>query len=119
MATIAVAKTSGQDPDLVLLWEALVQGSLDGAAVELPGFAERSVQVTGNFSGPATLTMQGSNDGGTTWATLLDPFGNPIAFTAAGLKQIMELTKEIRPLVSGEDGSTDLDVTIYAKKVAT
>ncbi len=117
MATIDVAKTSGQDPDLVYLWETIVQGSLDGAAIELPGYSDRSVQVTGNFSGPATLTMQGSNDGGTTWATLLDPFGAAVQFTAAGLKQIMELTKEVRPLASGEDGSTDLDVTLYAKKV--
>lgn len=117
MATIAVKKTSGQDPDVVYLWETIVQGSLDGAAIEVPGYADRSVQVTGNFSGPATLTMQGSNDGGTTWASLTDPQGNAIAFTAAGLKQIMELTKEVRPLASGEDGSTDLDVTLYAKRV--
>ena len=116
MATIAVAKTSGQDPDLVYLWEAIVQGSLDGAPIELPGYSERSVQVTGNSSGPASLTMQGRNDG-TNWATLLDPFGAPVVFTAAGLKQIMELTKEVRPLASAVDGSTDLDVTIYAKKV--
>ncbi|MCH8211155.1 MAG: hypothetical protein IIB99_07250 [Planctomycetes bacterium] len=114
MATIAVAKTSGQDAVRTYLWEAIVQGSLDGAAIELPDHADRSVQVTGNFSGPATLTMQGRNDG-TNWVTLLDPFGNAIAFTAAGIKQIMEFTKEIRPLASGVDGSTDLDVTLYAR----
>ncbi len=118
METITVAKTSGHDPDLDYLWEAIVQGSLDGSAIELPGYSERSVQVVGNFSGPATLTMQGRNDGAN-WHTLLDPFGNAVAFTAAGIKQIMELTKEIRPLASGEDGDTDLDVTVYAKKVAT
>ena len=115
MATIDVAKTSGQDPVLTYLWEAIVQGSLDGEAIALPDHADRSVQVVGNFSGPATLTMQGSNDGGTTWAPLTDPQGDAIAFTAAGLKQITEFSGLVRPLASGEDGATDLDVYLYAR----
>ncbi len=115
MATIAVAKTSAQDAVRTYLWEAIVQGSLDGSAIELPDHADRSVQVTGNFGAATVLTMQGSNDGGTTWATLTDLTGNAIAFTAAGLKQISEFTKEVRPLASGEDGSTDLDVFLYAR----
>lgn len=114
MATIEVAKQSAQEPDRTYLWEALVQGSLDGASIEIPGDADRSVQVIGNFSGPATLTFQGSNDD-TNWAPLTDPTGAAIAFTAAGIKQIMEFTRFVRPLVSGEDGSTDIDVFLHVR----
>ena len=115
MATIAVAKTSGQDPVLTYLWEAIIAGSLDGAPIALPDHADRSVQVVGTFD-DATLTMQGSNDGGTTWATLTDPQGNDIAFVnAAGLKQITEFSGLVRPLASGGSGSEDLDVYLYAR----
>ena len=113
MATIAVAKVSAQDPDLAYLWAALVTGSLDGAAIEIPGRADMSVQVVGTFD-TATLTMQGSNDG-TNWAPLTDPQGNAIAMTVAGIEQILEKTRYIRPLVSSVGATTDLDVHLYVR----
>ena len=113
MATIAVAKTSGQDPDVLYLWEALVSGSLDGVSIVIPGRSDMCVQVVGTFD-TATLTMQGSNDG-TNWATLTDPQGNDIAFTSAGIEQILEKTRFVRPLVSSVGAGTDLDVYLYVR----
>lgn len=113
MATIAVAKTSGQAQNPTYLWETLTETNLDGAGIEIADSADRSVQVTGTFGG-TSVAMQGSNDGGTTWAPLLDAFGAAVVFTAAGLKQIMTLAKEIRPLLTGGAG-TDVDVTVFAK----
>lgn len=116
MATIAVTKVSGADQihSRTYLWEALVTGSLDGASIEIPDHADRSVQVVGTFD-TATLTMQGSNDG-TNWATLTDPQGNAIAMTVTGLEQILENTRFIRPLVSSVGATTDLDVYLHVRQ---
>lgn len=111
MATIPVAKTSGQDPDLSYLWETLTEVNLDGAGIEIPGLSDRSVQATGTFGG-TSIAMQGSNDGAI-WAPLLDPQGNAVIFTAAGIKQIQELTQFVRPLLTG-GAAVDVDVTLYA-----
>ncbi len=113
MATIAVAKASAQDPDHLYLWEALVTGSLDGEAIEIPGRADMCVQVVGTFD-TATLTMQGSNDG-TNWAPLTDPADADIAMTVTGISQIMEKTKFVRPLVSSVGATTDLDVFLFVR----
>lgn len=83
--------------------------------VESPSYADRSVQVFGavgaaGFNG-ATITMQGSNDG-TNWFTLTDPLGNDVAFTASGGKQIMEVTRHIRPIISGATTGTAPGVTV-------
>jgi len=115
MATIAVQKVAGSDTihARTYLWEALVTGSLDGALIELPDHADKSVQVVGVFN-TATLTLQGSNDG-INWETLSDPQGNAIAFTSAGLEQILENTRFVRPLVSSVGASTDLDVFLHVR----
>lgn len=71
--------------------------------VELSGNADRSVQFVGTVT--ATIVVQGSNDN-TNWETLTDGLGNNLSFTAAGLKQICELTRYIRPaVISGTAGS--------------
>jgi len=72
-------------------------------------FSDRSVQAVGTWGG-ATLVMQGSNDGGTTWANLQDAEGNAISFTANDFKQLLEVSGHIRPSISGGDGTTDIDV---------
>lgn len=97
------------------LWETLTTTNTTGSPLAHADFADRSVQVTGTFGG-GTLTMQGSNDGGTTWASLTDPQGNAIAFTAAGKEQITELSEVIRPSLSGGNGTTDLDVSVVMRR---
>jgi len=102
MATIAAVKQSrfggrGQ----VLSWPALATGDV-GDTQETIDLADRSVSFEGTFGG-ATAVLQGSNDG-TNWHTLLDPFGNQISMTAAGLTQVLEFTRYTRPSVSGGSG---------------
>lgn len=91
-----------------VLWETCLNNDV-GAAVGNTQYADRSVQVIGTFGG-ATVTMQGSNDGGTTWSTLNDGAGTPLTFTAAGIKQVLEVSQKIRPSIAGGGGTTDLDV---------
>lgn len=72
-------------------------------------FRDRTVQVTGTFSG-STCVIQGSNDG-TNWVTLTDPQGNALSFGATGLETIMEAPLYTRPSVSGGT-TTGLTITI-------
>lgn len=103
-------------PDLSAagLWEGLLNGD-QGSAFSGSEYPDRCIQVVGTFGAGGTMTLQGSNDG-STWATLKDAFGTPIALTAAGIVQIMEIPRYIRPSVVG-DGSTDLDVYLFARHV--
>lgn len=61
------------------------------------------VQALGTFGG-ATVTIQGSNDGGTTWATLNNAQGTVATFTAAGIKQIVERPLHMRAAITGGAG---------------
>lgn len=115
MATVSYALLPS--PTLTLSrvkWTPLTSSDLDGEALGMADFQDRTVQVLGTFGG-ATVTIQGSNDDGTTWATLTDPLGNNLAFTAAGMKQITELPQFIRPLVSSASGTTSLSVYLHMR----
>jgi hypothetical protein len=87
----------------------------DGAPVTLPNHADRSIQVSGTFSG-ATLTLQNTIDG-SNWLTLRDVHNDTMSFTSAPTYTpvISPATLSIRPIVSGGDGSTAITVTILAK----
>lgn len=116
MATIDVAKVADSDNEhtVTYLWEELDQTDLDGEEVETLDYVDRSVQVVGTFDS-ATCAIQGSNDG-TNWSSLTDPAGNAIELTAAGLVQVIENCRYIRPLVSSAGASTDLDVYLHVRK---
>lgn len=91
-------------------WSGIGATSSDdaGAALVIPaGYAAVTIQVIGTFAN-STLTIQGSNDGGTTYATLNDDRGegNAMTFTAADVKQLNEIPQQIRPLLSSGSGSS-------------
>jgi len=116
MATITAVVSSikqFQENTVKAFWETLLNTDV-GSAHRQPGWAIRHVQVTGTFGG-ATVTMQGSHDG-TNWATLNDLQGDPITISAAGITSIQESTLQIRPNVTGGDGTTDLDVALIVTK---
>ena len=88
-------------------WTGLLNGD-DGApqsGVQLPN---KSVQVKGTFGAGGTIIMEGSNDGGTTYAVVQDWQGAAISFTAAGAKPIATNMSLLRPRVTGGDGTTSL-----------
>jgi hypothetical protein len=85
----------------IISWLALLTGNT-GTPNERPYFSDRSVQVVGTFGG-STCVIEGSNDG-VNWVTLSDPAGVALSFTVAGLKQILQVTRYIRPNVSGGAG---------------
>lgn len=119
MATRAKAITTLQtfgDKVWLSRWTGLTQTSSDdGEPFEMPGAADRSVQVTGTFGVGGSVRLEGSNDG-TNYAVLSDPQGNALDITTAKIEAITELTRYIRPRVTAGDGSTDLAVTVLVRR---
>lgn len=95
-------------------WGPMANGDA-GEAVEATEYGDRSVQVTGTFGTGGTVLIEGSNDG-TNWATLADPQGNALSFTATKIEQVLEAVRYIRPRVSAGDGTTSLTATLYARR---
>lgn len=82
--------------------------------------SDKTVQVLGVFGAAGSLNIEGSNDGGTTWAILNDSRGegNPLTFTGADIRNINENPDLIRANVTAGDGTTNLSVIIIASSVA-
>lgn len=85
-----------------------------GKPLEMPGSSDRSVQINGTFGG-ATVTLRGSNDG-VNYVTLTDPQGNAISATSATLEAVTEITRFVRPEVSGGAG-VNVNVYLLVKRV--
>lgn len=117
MATKVCTPTLQQSEKVVQFKWATLNNGDDGAPVEWAIFADRSVQVTGNFGAGGNVRIEGSNDGGVTWAPLSGPTGAALDITAAGIKQIVECVGLIRPRVTAGDGTTALVVSIIGRKV--
>lgn len=125
MATVnwtpANLKTYGDDAR-VISWTPLTTTNLDGQAFEMPGWADRSVHVFGTFGAAATLTFQGSNElVPSNWVTLAaagDPAEDMTFLTAGGadIKQVLEVCRWVRPLLSGGDVTTSLTVLLLARR---
>ena len=99
---------------ILVVWEALTSANSDGSLVEIVEWADRTVQVIGTFDS-ATLVWQGSNNG-LIWATLSDAGGAPLTFTSAGLSEVLEVPRYVRPSTSGGGGSQDIDVLLVARR---
>lgn len=98
----------------VIQWSGLLNGD-DGAPIEMPGSADRSIQITGTFGVGGSINLEGSNDG-TNYVVLTDPQGNAITKTAAAIEAISELTRFVRPRVTAGDGTTSLVATLLVKR---
>lgn len=97
----------------IVTWEGLLNGD-DGQRLEMVGSYDRSVQVEGTFGAGGRLEFEGSNDG-VNYHTLTNLIGTPMQFKSAGIEKPNELTRFVRPRVSGGGGSTDLDVFILLR----
>jgi hypothetical protein len=84
-----------------------------GAPFACPNLADKSVQVEGIFGG-ATLTIEGSNMvDDPIFETLNDAEGNPLTFTSAGIRQVLENTYWVRPILSNADLALNTNLDIY------
>lgn len=98
---------------VVATWPAMTNGD-EGEAIELANFADRSVQVFGDFGTGGNVRIEGSLDG-INYAPLTDPQGNNLDINTAKIEAIVELVRWIRPRITAGDGSTSLTVTMLLK----
>lgn len=113
MANITPTTIDNSDETRTVLWAAM--GNADnGLSAAFGQFPDRTFGVTGTFGG-ATVILQGSFDGGTTWVTLNDYKGNAISFTAAGVALVAENPPLIRPSTSGGTG-TVIAATLFGSR---
>jgi hypothetical protein len=97
--------------DHVVFWETLTTTNRNGTPVTLSGAVlDMMAQALGTFGASATITMQGSLDGGSTYFTLKDPADTDAALAAAGGVALRDKPLLIRPALTSGDGSTDVDV---------
>ena len=90
----------------------------DGDPLSHVGAADRTVHIFGTFSGGPTITLQGSNDptlAAGSWATLHDLAGAEIVATGITIAMLAENPEFIRPILSGGDGSTAVNINILSK----
>lgn len=100
----------------VITWTGLTFATTDdGAPLEMPGSADRSVQVIGTLGTGGSLRIEGSNDG-TNWAALNDPQGNTLDINTLKIEQVLDLTRYIRPRVTAGDGTTNLSVIMLVRR---
>lgn len=118
MALVITKSQIGQQEGSVvsIKYAGLSEADAAPAPIEMPEYADRSVQVVGTFNA-GTVVVEGSNDG-VNWSTLTDPQGNNASFTAAKIEQLQELTRYMRPRVSAGTGVV-VDVIFVVRRASS
>jgi hypothetical protein len=98
----------------VATWASLANGET-GVAADIPlDAATRSIQVSGTFGAAGAVAIEGSNDG-INWAPLSNSFvATPLSVTAAGISDILQNTRFVRPRSTAGDGTTALKIVLAA-----
>lgn len=101
---------------VLITWETLTTTNTSGDPVKVAGYDLAAVQSDGNFSGSASIALQGSLNAAA-WFALTKDGANAIAMTAdtVGAKPY-EQPLYIRPLLSDGNGSADVDTYVLLKK---
>lgn len=120
MATITASienlSTYGNTGVHIYTWTPMTfSGSDVGTPIEMPGSADRSVQVTGTLGTGGSLRVEGSMDG-VTYHVLTDPQGNALDITTLKIETIMEVVRYIRPRITAGDGTTSLTCRILMRR---
>jgi hypothetical protein len=113
MANIPPAVTHPTSDSIKVIWATVTESDTPLSYKGMHEYADRSVQFVGTEGG-STMTFAGSNDG-TNFETLNDPFGTAISLSAAGLRQVLEYTEEVKPIFTG-GSSQSMTVTMVAKR---
>ena len=117
MAEKAYDVVWGVKGSVVAKWTGLQNGDT-GKPFEGYHMADKCVQVVGVFGVGGKVAIQGSNMvTSPIWAAVVDPQGNILEFTVAGLEAILEDPLKLRPSVVAGDANTLLDVYLKASAV--
>lgn len=99
-----------------IAWGPLLNGDV-GNGIDVIDYADRTIQVEGNFGVGGSLRLEGSNDG-VNWRVLHDPLGTTLNITSASIVQVSEVTAKMRPNVTAGDGATSLTATMFARRTS-
>jgi len=102
----------------VFRWEGIVQGDTC-APLNIAGCERLTLHAIGTFD-TGTITVQGTvdPDPAGTFTALRDQTGTAISLTAAGIRKIGEDVVQVKPVLTGGGGSTDIDVFLLVGTVA-
>lgn len=106
---------SGQGDYALFTWTLTTADHTGDAVTGMEDYADMTVQVLGTFGG-ATVALEGSLDGGATYAPLTDPQGNAISKTAAALEGVSEAVPRFRARLSAVGAGATITVIVYARK---
>lgn len=110
MATSNALLTINNAPYVTVKWPAMAASDV-GSGVDMGQAGEISVYAVGDAT---TVSMEGSNDGGTTWATLGAGVTLTIATGKTPVTRIAEHPGLIRPNVTG--GTSTAVWLVYGRK---
>ncbi len=99
---------------VIIQWTGLLNGDT-GLPVELYEYGDRSIQLNGTFGAGGSQSFEGSNDSAI-FVVLTDQANAALTSTAAMLKQVLQAARLVRPNITAGDGTTNLTVTLYARK---
>jgi hypothetical protein len=114
MATKSYTVTELKAGGHVYEWVGLANGD-DGQPLEAGNQPDRSIHFSGTFGAGGAVVLEGSNNA-SSYVTLTDPQGNNISKSAEGLEAVTEITRLIRPRVTGGDGTTSITASLFIKK---
>jgi len=116
MAERAVTVTRHGNHTIKAVWTGLLNTDTgESLKEEFSDYSDRSVQVHGTFGAGGNVQIQGSNEG-SNFYFLNDPQGNALDFGSAKIEQVLEQTLFIKPVVTAGDGTTNLTVTMIARR---
>jgi len=109
MATRKASYVVNNNRVVLCTWSGLLNGD-DGSLESLAHLSELTVRISGTFGVGGTIIIEDSDTN-----TLRDPQAAALSFTAKGDKVILEKPSQIKPRVTGGDGTTNLVVEITGK----
>jgi len=102
---------SNDDSVLVASWSTLTASGDLGLPICLAAWSDKTVVVTGDFTGSPTIIIEGSNDG-TNFVQISNRQGTAMSFTAAGLNTSQDRPVFVRPRLTAGAGGGNVVVSI-------
>ena len=99
----------------IFQWVGLKSGDT-GEPFPMGSYSDKTIQVEGNFSGGASVSLEGTNNvnkASPVYFTLHKTDLSHLTFSSPDGFAIIDNPHMIRPNVSGGDGSTDITVSLY------
>lgn len=100
-----VSRAGGGTAVLVVWTPVTSAGSDTCVPAQLPALADKSIHVSGTFGG-GTVTLGGSNNGGSSYIGLTDPTQTAISITSEAIKAVLENTQLVKPVLTGGSGTS-------------